>query len=143
MDQEIAATLRTEQFLAAPGLDGSPGAADPFSKKQKSWIPPVEQMPPIAQCAVRLVQWCQSKRRTGRKEGATLRLVGQLALGAKRHLALVEVGGMQFLVGGGAEHVTVIVPVPAGTPAPAANVRGAAESGGAGAGIDAAGELLP
>jgi flagellar biogenesis protein FliO len=37
--------------------------------------------------------------------------VAQLSLGSKRHVSVVEVGGLQFLVGGGAENVTVIVPI--------------------------------
>jgi flagellar biogenesis protein FliO len=40
-----------------------------------------------------------------------LRLVAQLSLGGKRYVSVVEVGGMQFLVGGGAENVTVIIPI--------------------------------
>lgn len=71
----------------------------------------MEQMPPIVQFFLNAGRWWRTKCAAGRKEGTPLRLVGQLALGAKRHLALVEVDGAQFLVGGGAEQITVIVPV--------------------------------
>ena len=115
MIQEITAMLPpAEQILSVSSLQNSTRATEPHSKKNaRSWMPSVQQMPPIAQFILRIVQWCKSKCVAGRKENAPLRLIGQLPLGAKRHLALVEVGGVQFLVGGGAEHVTVIVPVPA------------------------------
>ncbi|MFZ0515730.1 MAG: flagellar biosynthetic protein FliO [Acidobacteriaceae bacterium] len=77
----------------------------------RSWIPPLDRTPPMMQFLVRVTRWIQSKCKSGVAQAPQLRLVGQLALGAKRHLSLVEVDGVQFLVGGGAEHITVIVPV--------------------------------
>lgn len=76
-----------------------------------SWVPSLERTPPLMQFIVRLARWVKTKCNSGVTQTPQLRLVGQLALGAKRHLSLVEVGGVQFLVGGGAEHITVIVPV--------------------------------
>lgn len=91
------------------------GAITPESTPSKqgwrSWIPTLERTPPLVQFVVRATRWLQAKFRSGVAQTPQLRLVGQLALGAKRHLSLVEVGGAQFLVGGGVEHVTVIVPV--------------------------------
>ncbi len=143
MAREITATLSTEDFLSASGLDGSTRARNPFSKqKRRSWMPPVERMPPIVQFVQHVVQRWRSKC-TARKEKTPLHLVGQLALGAKRHLALVDVGGVQFLVGGGTENVTVIVPVPVKAAVQAANVRDSAGTGCGDAGEDAGGELLP
>ncbi len=75
------------------------------------WMPSLTSMPPLVQFVLHAAQWCRAKCVPGAKQGAQLRLVGQLTLGAKRHLSLVEVGGVQFLVGGGTEHVTVIVPI--------------------------------
>lgn len=77
----------------------------------RSWIPSLERTPPLVQFLVRLARWVKAKCQSGATQAPQLRLVGQLALGAKRHLSLVEVGGVQFLVGGGVEHITVIVPV--------------------------------
>ncbi len=114
MDQEITAAMAPQrEFFNQPSRDGAPGEEGLFpGRGARRWLPPAERMPPIVQFALHVVQWCRSRGNAGRKNDAPLRLVGQLALGAKRHLALVEVGGAQFLVGGGAEHVTVIVPVP-------------------------------
>jgi flagellar biogenesis protein FliO len=42
---------------------------------------------------------------------ATLRLVAHLALGGRKTLALVEVEGQRYLVGGGGDTVTAIVAV--------------------------------
>jgi hypothetical protein len=89
----------------------------------KSWIPSLERTPPLVQFIVRGAQWLKAKFRSGVPQTAQLRLVGQLALGAKRHLSLVEVGGLQFLVGGGVEHVTVIVPIPTAGLSPAENLQ--------------------
>jgi Flagellar biosynthesis protein, FliO len=91
----------------------------------KSWIPTLERTPPLVQFVVRLVRWFQAKFRSGVAQTPQLRLVGQLALGAKRHLSLVEVGGAQFLVGGGVENVTVIVPIPAAGITPTENPHNA------------------
>ncbi|HTU48984.1 MAG TPA: flagellar biosynthetic protein FliO [Acidobacteriaceae bacterium] len=78
----------------------------------RRWIPTLERTPPLMQFIVRLARWVKTKYHSGViQTPPQLRLVGQLALGAKRHLSLVEVGGVQFLVGGGAEHITVIVPI--------------------------------
>lgn len=88
----------------------APVAASP---KGRSWLPPVERMPPAIQFGLRLANWFRTKCAPAEKEKAPLRMVGQLSLGGKRHLALVEVGDLRFLVGGGAENVTVIVPVAA------------------------------
>lgn len=77
-----------------------------------SWLPPLDRTPPVVQFVVHAAQWFKARCNPGAKQNPQLRLVGQLSLGAKRHLSLVEVGGMQFLVGGGVEHVTVIVPIP-------------------------------
>jgi hypothetical protein len=88
-------------------------ACEPFPSKPdwRRWIPTLERTPPLMQFIVRLARWVKSKCQSGVTQTPQLRLVGQLALGAKRHLSLVEVGGVQFLVGGGLEHITVIVPV--------------------------------
>jgi len=126
MAREMVAMWRT-----ASGLVGVPGqvspqdcdatwnpgdATTPESARSKSgwrgWIPSLERTPPLVQFIVRAVQWFKVKCRSSATPTPQLRLVGQLALGAKRHLSLVEVDGVQFLVGGGVEHVTVIVPVP-------------------------------
>ena len=77
----------------------------------RNWIPNLDRMPPLVQFFVRLANWVQAKCHSQTTQATQFRLVGQLALGAKRHLSLVEVGGVQFLIGGGVEHVTVIVPV--------------------------------
>ncbi len=78
------------------------------------------------QAIVRLARWVRAKCHSGiTSTPPQLRLVGQLALGAKRHLSLVEVGGVQFLVGGGVEHITVIVPVLASNLCPTENLPGA------------------
>ena len=81
--------------------------------KRRNWTPPVEQMPPAIQFALSVVEWFRKKCTAVEKEKAPLRMVGQLPLGGKRHLALVEVGNQQFLVGGGVDNITVIVPVAA------------------------------
>ncbi len=91
----------------------------------KNWIPTLERTPPLVQFMVRLLRWFQAKFRSGVAQAPQLRLVGQLALGAKRHLSLVEVGGVQFLVGGGVENVTVIVPIPTAVITPQENPRNA------------------
>jgi flagellar biogenesis protein FliO len=80
---------------------------------KRSWIPSLDHMPPLIQFALHAMQWVRSRSASGTKQGAQLRLVGQLNLGAKRHVSVVEIGGLQFLVGGGSEHVTVIVPIAA------------------------------
>ncbi|MGB8480603.1 MAG: flagellar biosynthetic protein FliO [Acidobacteriaceae bacterium] len=126
MAREMVAMWRT-----ASGLVGVPGqvspqgcdamwnpgdATTPESARSKSgwraWIPTLERTPPLVQFIVRAMQWFRVKCRSSATPTPQLRLVGQLALGGKRHLSLVEVGGVQFLVGGGVEHVTVIVPIP-------------------------------
>ncbi|HVC91225.1 MAG TPA: flagellar biosynthetic protein FliO [Acidobacteriaceae bacterium] len=84
----------------------------PARLRRRIWMPALDGMPPIVLFVLRAAQWFRAKCFSGAKQGAQLRLVGQLTLGAKRHLSLVEVGGLQFLVGGGTEHVTVIVPIP-------------------------------
>lgn len=111
----IAAALTTaENVFGAVDREATTEAHRPLAAGGKrNWMPPADRMPPIVQFALHAARWFKTKVVSGTKEGAQLRLVGQLALGAKRHLALVEVGGVRFLVGGGAEHVTVIVPVPA------------------------------
>jgi len=80
-------------------------------------------MPPIVQFVLRAVAWCRTKWTAGASEAAPLRLVSQLALGGKRSLSLVEVGGVRFLVGGGAESVTIIVPVVSGPKEESAGAR--------------------
>jgi hypothetical protein len=77
----------------------------------RSWIPNLERTPPLLQFMVRLGRWIKARCQSAVPQTPQLRLVGQLALGTKRHLSLVEVGGIQFLVGGGVDHVTVIVPI--------------------------------
>ena len=125
MAREMVAMWRT-----ASGLVGIPGqmphqtsdtvwnpectmAPEAASPKQvwKNWIPSLERIPPLLQFVVRCSRWLKAKFSGTVSETPQIRLVGQLALGAKRHLSLVEVGGLQFLVGGGVEHVTVIVPI--------------------------------
>lgn len=126
MAREMVAMWRT-----ANGLVGVPGqmshCADPKwnpadagtseSAGSKSgwrrWFPSLDRTPPLVQFIVRVTRWLKAKSRSGVTQAPQLRLVGQLALGAKRHLSLVEVDGVRFLIGGGIEHVTVIVPIPA------------------------------
>lgn len=91
----------------------------------RSWIPSLDRMPPLVQFFVRGTQWIKAKSQAGAKQTPQLRLVAQLALGAKRHLSLVEVGGVQFLIGGGVEHVTVIVPIPTASPLATEDLRNA------------------
>ncbi|MGH9616276.1 MAG: flagellar biosynthetic protein FliO [Acidobacteriaceae bacterium] len=99
-------------FHSAPGPVNSTIEDDAGQKSRgRAWIPALDKMPPIVQFGAHAAQWLRAKCVFGTKQGTHLRLVGQLALGAKRHLSLVEVGGTQFLVGGGAENVTVIVPI--------------------------------
>ncbi len=125
MAREMVAMWRTASGrVGVPGLVShqdsdamwNPGdATTPESSRSKSgwrgWIPPLERTPPLVQFIVRAMEWFKVKCRSSATPTPQLRLVGQLALGAKRHLSLVEVGGVQFLVGGGVEHVTVIVPI--------------------------------
>ncbi len=68
-------------------------------------------MPPIVQFAMHAVAWCRMKLKGGVSVCSPLRLVSQLPLGGKRSLSLIEVDGLRFLVGGGADSVTIIVPV--------------------------------
>lgn len=68
-------------------------------------------MPPIAQFVLHAVAWCKAKLIAGASEPATLKLVSRLALGGKRSLSLIEADGVRFLVGGGVDSVTIIVPV--------------------------------
>ena len=139
MAREMVAMWRT-----ANGLVGVPGqmshqtsdamwnSADTAERESaqahsgwRSWIPNLERTPPLVQFMVRLSRWIQAKCHSEAMQTPQLRLVGQLALGAKRHLSLVEVGGVQFLVGGGVEHITVIVPISGGT-TPTDNLQNAA-----------------
>jgi flagellar biogenesis protein FliO len=92
----------------------------------KSWIPSLEKTPPLVQFLVRAALWLKGKFHAGVPQTPQLRLVGQLGLGAKRHLSLVEVGGVQFLVGGGVEHITVIVPISPAAITPPENTQHAA-----------------
>ncbi len=68
-------------------------------------------MPPIVQFVLHSIAWCRAKFKGGTVEVSPLRLIGQLPLGGKRSLVLVEADGLHFLVGGGVDSVTVIVPV--------------------------------
>lgn len=68
-------------------------------------------MPPIAQFVLHAFAWCRTKWTAKTSDAAPLKLVSQLALGGKRSLSLVEADGLRFLVGGGTESVTIIVPV--------------------------------
>jgi hypothetical protein len=130
MDREMVAMWRT-----ANGLVGVPGQMphqvfdamwDPGDVKTSApvgskpgwrrWIPSLDRMPPLVQLLVRVMQWFKARCRPTAKHMPQLRLIGQLALGGKRHLSLVEVAGLQFLIGGGVEHVTVIVPMSASGP---------------------------
>lgn len=92
---------------------------------RRRWIPPAESMPPIVQFVLSAMKWFRAKCASGAKTEMPLRLVAQLSLGGKRHVSVVEVGGMQFLVGGGAENVTVIVPIAAETEAHKTDARDA------------------
>ena len=65
----------------------------------------------MPQFVLHAIAWCKGKLTSGASEPATLRLVSRLALGGKRSLSLVEADGVRFLVGGGADSVTIIVPV--------------------------------
>jgi hypothetical protein len=94
----------------------------------RSWIPTLERTPPVVQFFVRLARWITTKCQSQAAPAPQLRLVGHLALGAKRHLSLVEVGGVQFLVGGGTEHVTVIAPIPSGSLGPTEDLQDAGRS---------------
>ena len=106
---------------------GDAATPEPARSRQgwRGWIPPLERTPPLVQFIVRAMEWFKVKCRSSATPTPQLRLVGQLALGAKRHLSLVEVAGMQFLVGGGLEHVTVIVPIPTAGITPTENPQNA------------------
>ncbi|MES2220988.1 MAG: flagellar biosynthetic protein FliO [Acidobacteriota bacterium] len=93
--------------------DVGTGNSDRCTSGWRNWIPALDRTPPLWQFFVRLLRWWKTTFHAGAAPSTQLRLVGQLALGAKRHLSLVEVGGAQFLVGGGVEDISVIVPVPA------------------------------
>jgi hypothetical protein len=102
-----------------PGDAGTSDFASVGSKPGwRSWIPSLDRMPPLVQFLVRATQWFKSKCRPTATQAPQLRLIEQLALGGKRQLSLVEVAGLQFLIGGGVEHVTVIVPVSTSGPLP-------------------------
>ena len=68
-------------------------------------------MPPVVQFVLHAIAWCRAKMAGTQSSASPLRLVSHLALGGKKSLALVEADGVRFLVGGGADSVTVIVPV--------------------------------
>ncbi|MGO8720108.1 MAG: flagellar biosynthetic protein FliO [Acidobacteriaceae bacterium] len=106
---QLSEQVSTQAFMQENSAMTGPASLP----RRRSWIPLLDRMPPLVQFVLHAAQWCRAKCVPGAKQGAQLRLVGQLALGAKRHLSLVEVGGYRFLVGGGTEHVTVIVPIPA------------------------------
>jgi hypothetical protein len=128
MAREMVAMWRTANRLVgfprempSPASDAIWNQADEMPPEsaapkphRRDWIPNLEQTPPLVQFLVRLARWLKAKCRSEATQVPQLRLIGQLALGAKRHLSLVEVGGVQFLVGGGVEHVTVIAPIPNG-----------------------------
>ncbi|MEO6829410.1 MAG: flagellar biosynthetic protein FliO [Acidobacteriaceae bacterium] len=57
------------------------------------------------------VAWCRARLSGGATEASPLRLIGQLPLGGKRSLALIEADGVRFLVGGSTDSVAIIVPV--------------------------------
>ena len=127
MAREMAAMWRTANGLVGvPGqmshqasdtmwnpIDEAMCKSDRSTSGWRNWMPALDRTPPLWQFIIRLVRWWKTKFQAGETSSTKLRLVGQLALGAKRHLSLVEVGGVQFLVGGGAEDITVIVPVSA------------------------------
>ncbi len=71
----------------------------------------VSGLPPIAQFVLHAIAWCRTKLTAGAAEASPLRLIKQLPLGGKRSLSLVEADGVRFLVGGGPDSVTIIVPV--------------------------------
>ncbi len=133
MDGEMVAMWRTANGLVGvPGQMSHPASDAKWNPSDarvressrtksgwRSWIPTLERMPPLVQFIARAMQWFKVKCHPTATPTPQLRLVGQLALGSKRHLSLVEVGGMQFLVGGGVEHVTVIVPISKADPLPA------------------------
>jgi len=139
MAREMFAMWRTADGLVAvpgaiahPPSDAAWNPADDTASEaaesgsgRRSWIPTLERTPPLVQFFVRLARWIRTKCQSEATQAPQLRLVGHLALGAKRHLSLVEVGGVQFLVGGGTEHITVIAPIPAGVPSPTENLQDA------------------
>jgi hypothetical protein len=140
MAREMVAMWRTANGLVGvPGqmsdpasdVRWHPGSAIPAERASskegwKSWVPSLERTPPLVQFLVRAAQWLKAKFHAGVPQTPQLRLVAQLGLGAKRHLSLVEVGGVQFLVGGGVEHITVIVPISAAATTPTENTQNAA-----------------
>lgn len=101
----------TEFPVPASAMAGSLAAEDGTEKPASRWKPSVDRLPPIVQFLLHVIQWMKGKCLPRENQPAALRIVGQLALGGKRHLTLVEAGGRQFLVGGGSENVTVIVPI--------------------------------
>lgn len=126
MPLEVVAMWRNANglLLGVPGRTSHPGsggarnqgdATTPEPSRSKSnrraWIPALDRTPPLVQFIMSLGRWLRARFGSGVSQTVQLRLVGQLGLGAKRHLSLVEVDGVQFLVGGGVEHVTVIVPI--------------------------------
>jgi flagellar biogenesis protein FliO len=107
----------------APALQAATGSAAPngvSSKRMRAFLSArVESiasgdtsgMPPIVQFVLHSIAWCRAKFKGGAVEVSPLRLIGQLPLGGKRSLALIEADGLHFLVGGSVDTVTVIVPV--------------------------------
>lgn len=97
---------------AAPGKSLSKRAVQFFSSRVESIASSNPSgLPPIMQFVMHAIAWCRTKLKGGVSVASPLRLVSQLPLGGKRSLALIEADGLRFLIGGGADSVTVIVPV--------------------------------
>ena len=110
---DVSGVVPAQVRLQASGEKNPLANEEAGSKRgRRSWIPPLDRMPPLVQFVLHVAHWFRARCVPGAKTGTQLRLAGQLALGGKRHLSLVEAGGCRFLVGGGTDNVTVIVPIP-------------------------------
>lgn len=94
---EQVAPRRVRKFFAA--------RADVLAASDSSGLPP------LVQFVMRGIAGCRTRLKSNAADAASLRLVGRLTLGGKKSLALVEADGVRFLIGGGLDSVTVIVPV--------------------------------
>jgi hypothetical protein len=86
-------------------------AAFLFSRAEAVSAVNASGMPPVVQFLLHAMSWCRAKLAANTDANTPLRRVSQLSLGGKKSLTLVEADGVRFLVGGGTDNVTVIVPI--------------------------------
>lgn len=87
------------------------GRGDRHMAEARGFWPAEDRLPTVVRFALQVGRWIRSRCIAKTDKPAPLRMIGQMSLGGKRHLALVEVEGTRFLVGGGSENVTAIVAV--------------------------------